>query len=80
MKTTLEIPDPLFRQCKAIAAIRGQTLKDFVTAALRKYLEPSESASSGWRSVFGKARPEDVEDIDAIIAHEFDRVDRETWK
>ncbi len=80
MKTTLEIPDPLFRQSKAMAALRGQTLKDFVSAALRAYLEPADSASSGWRSVFGKARSEEVEGIDAIIAEEFGHVDAESWQ
>ena len=31
MKTTIEIPDPLFRKAKSRAAERGQTLKEFVT-------------------------------------------------
>ena len=31
MKTTIDIPDPLFRQAKSRAAERGQTLKEFVT-------------------------------------------------
>jgi hypothetical protein len=34
VKTTIEIPDPLFRKAKAHAAEHGQTLKDFVTDAL----------------------------------------------
>ena len=80
MKTTLELPDPLFRQSKAMAALRGQTLKDFVAEALRAYLEPTDSASTGWRGVFGKARPEEVEDVDAIIAEEFRRIDAESWR
>ena len=80
MKTTLEIPDPLFRQSKAMAALHGQTLKDFVAAALRAYLEPADSTSAGWRSVFGKARPEEVEGIDEILAEEFGRVDAESWR
>ena len=28
MKTTLEIPDDLFKQTKATAALRGESLKD----------------------------------------------------
>ena len=35
MKTTLEIPDPLFRQAKAAAAARDQTLEQLVNGALR---------------------------------------------
>ncbi len=80
MKTTLEIPDPLFRQSKAMAALHGQSLKDFVAAALRAYLKPADSTSSGWRSVFGKARPEEVESIDEILAEELGRIETESWK
>jgi hypothetical protein len=51
MKTTLEIPDPLFKQVKARAAIEGIKLKDLVASALTDYLskpkgpaeEPSKS-------------------------------------
>jgi len=35
VKTTLEIPDDLFREAKAKAALEGYKLKDFVTEALR---------------------------------------------
>ena len=38
MKTTLEIPDPLFRKAKSKAAERGQTLKQLVTEALQEYI------------------------------------------
>ena len=38
MKTTIEIPDPLFRMAKSKAAERSQTLKEFVTEALREKL------------------------------------------
>jgi hypothetical protein len=38
VKTTLEIPDPLFRRAKATAAERGQTLKQLVTEALQEKL------------------------------------------
>jgi len=38
MKTTLEMPDELFRRAKATAAQRGQSLKQLVTAALEREL------------------------------------------
>lgn len=38
MKTTIEIPDPLFRRAKSRAAERGQTLKALVTEALQEKL------------------------------------------
>ena len=38
MKTTLEIPDDLFREAKAKAALEGRKLKDLVADALRQAL------------------------------------------
>jgi len=47
MKTTLEMPDKLFRRAKATAAQRGQTLKQLVTAALERELAgPAPGAKS----------------------------------
>ena len=34
MRTTIDIPDPLFREVKATAARKGLLLKEFITAAL----------------------------------------------
>lgn len=38
MRTTIDIPDPLFRQVKARAAARGLKLKEYVAAALEQSL------------------------------------------
>jgi hypothetical protein len=35
MRTTIELPTPLFRDIKAAAAARGTTLKEFMTTAAR---------------------------------------------
>jgi hypothetical protein len=60
MKTTMEIPDPLFRKAKSKAAERGQTLKEFVTEALQEKLSvDSAKARQGepeWMQGFGKLR------------------------
>jgi hypothetical protein len=83
MKTTLEISDDLFRRAKATAALRGESLKDFVAEALQAHLEQQpagSSASRGWRSVFGKARREEVEPVDALVAAEFERVNPDEWR
>ena len=83
MKTTLEIPDDLFRQSKATAALRGESLKDFFTEAIHTHLErqaTEASAQQGWRSVFGQARQEDVEAVDAVIAEEFERINPDEWR
>ncbi len=34
MRTTIDIPDPLFRRAKAAASLAGKSLKVFVTEAL----------------------------------------------
>lgn len=41
-KTTLEMPETLFRRAKAVAASRGQTLKQLVTGALERELGLAE--------------------------------------
>jgi hypothetical protein len=60
MKTTLELPDPIFRRAKATAAERGQSLKDFFTEALREKLEgkaaTSKSTEPPWMQGFGKLK------------------------
>lgn len=60
MKTTIEIPDPLFRKAKSRAAERGQTLKEFVTEALQtKIVNDSAGDNSNepkWMGGFGKLR------------------------
>ena len=83
MKTTLEIPDPIFRRAKAIAARDGKSLKQFVNEALEVKLR--EGAGAGvpeWRTLFGavKGHAAELRKIDAAIADEFERIDPEEWK
>jgi hypothetical protein len=58
MKTTIEIPDPLFRKAKSRAAERGQSLKEFMTEALRSKLALGATDVAGaeppWMAGFGK--------------------------
>ena len=60
MKTTLEIPDLLFRKAKSKAAERGQTLKQLVTEALQEKLavntDKTRPSEPGWMEGFGKLR------------------------
>lgn len=46
MRTTIDIPDPLFREVKATAAKKGLLLKEFITAALIRELENEASGPS----------------------------------
>ena len=45
MRTTIELPTPLFRDIKAATAARGTTLKEFITEAARRALQASEESS-----------------------------------
>lgn len=82
MKTTLEIPDELFREAKATAAQRGETLKEFVNAALETRLAESrpKSGRSGWRSVFGLADAKQVAAVNEIVSRDLETIDRSEWK
>jgi hypothetical protein len=83
MKTTIEIPDSLFRKAKATAAERGQTLKEFVTDAVQEKLsgrtERSGAVSPSWMQGFGKLRRlrRETTRIQARIDREFDVVEAE---
>ena len=47
MRTTIELPDPLFRLAKSLASEKGISLKVFFTEALRK--EVNNPAAGGKR-------------------------------
>lgn len=82
MRTTIDLPDPLFRQLKAHAALTGQTLKALLEQAIREKLQREERADTqrGWRAVFGKAPRRSVEEVQAVIDAEFDGIDLTTWR
>jgi hypothetical protein len=83
MRTTIDLPDPLFRRSKAAAALAGVPLREFVAAALRAYLAGHGEAvpeQSGWRAVFGKVEAQDVAEVDRVVEEEFGRVEPEEWE
>ena len=47
MKTTIELPDDLYRRAKAEAALRGRKLKDLVEEGLRLVLVPPAETTFG---------------------------------
>lgn len=54
MKTTVELPDALFRKVKALAASRGMTLKRFFTEALEEHIRRCTSRTDPpWMAGFG---------------------------
>jgi hypothetical protein len=58
MKTTVELPDPLYRQAKSVAALRGLKLKDLVVAGLRLVLQapPEARAKPNLAGLMNQAR------------------------
>jgi predicted DNA-binding protein len=82
MKTTLEIPDDVYRRIKALAALSGRTIKDLVNQLLREMVDREQAPSDerGWRSVFGKASPADVKRVQSIVDDELSRIDPDEWR
>jgi hypothetical protein len=85
VKTTLELPDTLFRRAKVRASRGGVTFKQFVTEAIREKLNESAGRGAGeprWRKHFGSARAYagELKRVDAQIAAECERINPEDWK
>lgn len=50
MRTTIDMPDALFRKTKAVAALRGSSLKDVIVQAVERELnESTQTVSAGKR-------------------------------
>ena len=83
MKTTIDLPDTMFRQAKALAAARGVTLRRFFTEALEEQLRRcttgGNQAGNGrppWMAGFGALS--DLADehrrVLGVIEEEFERL------
>ncbi len=82
MKTTVEIPDALYRRLKARAAIQGKSVKDYLVEAVRDKLATTATAAktkTGWRAVYGAANPKEIAQLQQIIDREFSAIDPEGW-
>jgi hypothetical protein len=85
MKTTVEIPDSLYRQVKARAALQGKSIKDFLVEAVRAKIKSddlkpkSKQRKKGWEAAFGAADPKEVAEVQRIIDEEFSKIDSEGW-
>ena len=83
MKTTLEIPDSVFRRAKSKAAERGIPLRQFVTEAVEQKLrEPSPGGEKPWMKHIGKLKDlhEETKRIDEFIEEAFETIDEDMWK
>jgi hypothetical protein len=80
MKTTLEIPDAIFRRAKAVAAERGIPFRALVSEALSDKLRAHcDRDSKPWMKTFGKLRHlhKETARINRIMEEEFDQVETE---
>lgn len=83
MRTSIDIPDELFRKAKVRAAEKGLTLKDLIVSGLSKEIEVStENREAVWGQFFGafKDNPEVIDELDRVIEEEFGQIDPEDWK
>ena len=85
MKTTLDIPDPLFREAKMAAAREGTTLRAVVTRALRAEFERSGHAGATpapWRRAFGGLQHlrKETGKINAAVEAAFEHIDEDAWR
>jgi predicted nucleic acid-binding Zn-ribbon protein len=83
MKTTLEIPDPIFRRAKSVAAERGISLREFVTEAVKDKLTTDVKATKKpWVKLMGKLKHlhKETERINRLIEEDSEKIDAEMWR
>jgi len=83
MKTTLEIPDPIFRRAKSVAAQRGIALRVFVTEAVEEKLAGTSSmGEKPWAKLVGglKHLHKETVRINGIMKREFEKIEPEDWE
>ncbi len=81
MKTTLEIPDFLFRRAKSVAAERGIPVRQFVTEAVQEKLKMT-ARERPWMKHLGKLKHlhKERRQIEKRVEEAFEQIDRELWK
>jgi hypothetical protein len=83
MKTTLEIPDAVFRKAKAKAAEEGIPLRQFVTEAVEEKLKAATvPEDKPWMQMAGGLRRlrKETARIMKIIDEEFETIEPVDWK
>jgi hypothetical protein len=82
MKIILDIPDPILRRAKTIAAQRGIPLRVFVTEAVEEKLtRVSQTADKPWARLAGglKHLHKETLRINGIMNREFERIEPGDW-
>jgi len=82
MKTTIELADPVYRQVKARAALRGVSMRMFITEAVTEKLQRTDTAAEtvGWRAAFGKAPADEIRSIQEQLDVEFSQIREDDWQ
>jgi hypothetical protein len=83
VKTTLEIPDAIFRRAKSKAAEQGIPLRQFVTEAVAARLQGASATDPRpWMKHFGKLKGlrKETRRISKIIEDASEKIDSEMWK
>jgi hypothetical protein len=83
VKTTIDIPDDLFRQVKSLAALKGVSLRELVTDTLRARLLATGHGTGAtdppWMKGFGglATLSEETRRIERLIEDEFEKIELE---
>ena len=72
MKTTLDIPDALFKRAKSAVATRGSPFRELVSEALAEKLRTPRKVQKPWPKTFGKTAR-----INRFMGDKFERIERE---
>lgn len=84
MKTTLVLPDEIFREAKARAALRGQSFGKFLEQGLRRILQESDldtsSRTSSWLRELPPVPPAAAAELHQVVSSpDFRPVDKSMW-
>jgi hypothetical protein len=81
MKTTIEVPDEMFREAKATAARRGIPLRRLFEEALSQMLArdhlPTVGKGRGWPTPRADVPSEEIWRIQRLIDAEFEKIEPE---
>lgn len=79
MKTTVEIPDSIFRRAKSAAAQRGIPLRALISEAIADKLQIDDAGGKPWMTAFGKLRHlrKETAKINRTIEEEFEQIEPE---
>jgi hypothetical protein len=87
MKTTMELPEALFRETKAFAARKGVSMRQVVIEALASKLKAEKGTPKAkpWLAAFGGLKSDDavvreLQRLNRQVDAEFEQVNLEEWK